>query len=353
MGCLMNKKTKKRIATREQGIDEMIRKDQEIMDKESKLLLLGPGESGKSTILKQIQVIHKKKFDDPEERKKYRLVVFDNVVHSIQSLVTASTRFNNEITNVSESEIEEICNLENDVKYFTKEQANLIQKIWESESIQETYLQRNKFHLFDSAKFFLDNIERITEQDYIPTVKDIIQSRSRTTGIFDVDFNYGDIKFRLSDVGGQRNERRKWIHCFQGVTAVLFVVSLNEYDEKLFEDSNVSRMEESLLLFDEICNSRWFIDTPIILLLNKNDLFEEKIKTKDLNVCFEDYGGGCDYDNALKFIREKFLSLNLRSKTKEIHVREMCATDTDNIDDVFETIKEIVSTDQKKNISNL
>ncbi|KAJ6229164.1 guanine nucleotide-binding protein g(o) subunit alpha [Anaeramoeba flamelloides] len=353
MGCLLNKKKKKQLAEHNQDIDEMLRKEHEEMDKESKLLLLGPGESGKSTILKQIQAIHKKKFDDPEERKKYRLVVFDNVVHSIQSLVTASTHFNNEITNVSESEIEEICSLENDITDFTQEQADLIKKVWESETVQETYLQRNKFHLFDSAKYFLDNIDRITEQDYVPTVKDIIQSRSRTTGIFDVDFNYGDIKFRLWDVGGQRNERRKWMHCFQGVKAVLFVVSLNEYDEKLFEDTNVSRMQESLLLFDEICNSRWFTDIPIILLFNKDDLFREKIKTKDLNVCFDDYEGGCDYDNALKFIREKFLSLNLQSKTKEIHVREMCATDSDNIDNIFKTIKDIISKEQKKDIDIL
>ncbi|KAJ3425071.1 guanine nucleotide-binding protein g(o) subunit alpha [Anaeramoeba flamelloides] len=350
MGCLLNKKVKNDFTSHENGINEMLRKDQEIMESEYKLLLLGPGESGKSTILQQIQIIHKKKFDDLEERKKYRLVVIDNIVHSIQTLVTASVHLQKKIQNTSEKEIEEIFNLENDVKAFTQEQINLIRKIWESDSIQETYTQRNTFHLFDSAKYFLDDLDRITETDYIPTVKDIIQSRSRTSGIFDVDFCYGELNFRLWDVGGQRNERRKWIHCFQGVTAVLFVVSLNEYNQSLFEDSSVSRMQESLLLFDEICNSRWFEETPIILFLNKNDLFQEKIKSVDLNVCFEEYDGGCDYDNALKFIREKFVSLNLKPEDKEIYVRVTCATDTKNIDNVFKTIKDIIITEHTKDM---
>lgn len=95
----------------------------------------------------------------------------------------------------------------------------------------------------------------------------------------------------MIDVGGQRNERKKWIHCFEGVTAIIFVTALSEYDQKCYEDDETNRMKESLLLFDEICNSRWFADTSIILFLNKDDLFREKIKKVDLKVAFPDYNG--------------------------------------------------------------
>ena len=41
---------------------------------------------------------------------------------------------------------------------------------------------------------------------------------------------------RLFDVGGQRSERKKWIHCFEDVTAIIYCVSLNAYDLTLQED---------------------------------------------------------------------------------------------------------------------
>jgi guanine nucleotide-binding protein G(i) subunit alpha len=67
----------------------------------------------------------------------------------------------------------------------------------------------------------------------------------------------------MFDVGGQRSERKKWIHCFENVTAIVFLVAISEYDQ------SINRMQEALVLFDSICNSRWFVRTSIILFLNK------------------------------------------------------------------------------------
>lgn len=63
----------------------------------------------------------------------------------------------------------------------------------------------------------------------------------------------GELKFKLFDVGGQRSERRKWINCFENVTALLFLVAISEYDQSLYEDESINRMQESLALFDSIC----------------------------------------------------------------------------------------------------
>ena len=82
----------------------------------------------------------------------------------------------------------------------------------------------------------------------------------------------------LVDVGGQRNERKKWIHCFQDVTAIIYCCAMNEYDLLLEEDSFTNRMHESLNVFEDILNNPYFTSTPIILFLNKRDLFEEKIQ---------------------------------------------------------------------------
>ena len=95
----------------------------------------------------------------------------------------------------------------------------------------------------------------------------------------------------MFDVGGQRSERKKWIHCFEGVTSIIFCVALSGYDLVLAEDEEMNRMMESMKLFDSICNNKWFVDTSIILFLNKKDLFAEKIRQSPLTVCFPEYKG--------------------------------------------------------------
>lgn len=77
--------------------------------------------------------------------------------------------------------------------------------------------------------------------NYMPTDQDILRSRVKTTGITETMFQVGDLTYRLFDVGGQRSERKKWIHCFENVTALVFLVSLSEYDQMLYEDESVVR----------------------------------------------------------------------------------------------------------------
>jgi guanine nucleotide-binding protein G(i) subunit alpha len=69
---------------------------------------------------------------------------------------------------------------------------------------------------------------------YVPTVNDVLRARVRSTGIEEGEFKFEDVSFKMLDVGGQRSERRKWIHCFDGVTAVIFCVALSEYDQVSF-----------------------------------------------------------------------------------------------------------------------
>lgn len=45
----------------------------------------------------------------------------------------------------------------------------------------------------------------------------------------------------MFDVGGQRSERKKWIHCFEGVTAIIFCVAMSAYDLVLAEDEEMVR----------------------------------------------------------------------------------------------------------------
>lgn len=155
----------------------------------------------------------------------------------------------------------------------------------------------------------------------------------------------------MYDVGGQRNERKKWIHCFDDVTAVIFVAAISEYDQVLYEDSRTNRLVEALELFEEICNSRWFESTAIILFLNKRDLFADKIKHKDIRQpnpvpgepdLFSDYTGGLDYDKGVEYMQKRFLDCNSLPDKRSIFCKTTCATDKDNVELVFNSCKAVI-----------
>ncbi|VDM04590.1 unnamed protein product [Schistocephalus solidus] len=188
---------------------------------------------------------------------------------------------------------------------------------------------------------FLDELDRIGAPKYRPTEQDILRTRVKTTGIVEFKFQLRSLTFRIFDVGGQRSERKKWIHCFEDVTAIVFCVAMSEYDQVLYEDETTNRMQESLKLFDSICNNKWFRETSMILFLNKKDLFEEKIKRSPLTICFPEYTGQQTYSDASRYIQEVFVRKN-RSIAKEIYCHHTCATDTYSMQFVFDAVTDVI-----------
>lgn len=305
----------------------------------SKLLLLGAGESGKSTLFKQMITIYGVGFPE-SERMTYESIVYNNIVTMMQTLCIASDKLSGGVQ--CRESFEYVRDMAQDER-INASNVNHFHALWADKGIQRTYEQRSKFQLPDSASYFFENLDRISTEGYIPSEQDVLRSRIRTTGITESSFAIEGNKFKLFDVGGQRNERKKWIHCFESVTAVLFVGVLSEYDLKLFEDEKMNRMEETLNLFDEICNSRWFHDTAIILFLNKRDVFAEKIRKVPLTVCplFVDYAGDNTYEAGCELIEAAFHAKN-RNAEKTIYAHVTCATDTDNVAAVFGAVKDII-----------
>jgi len=308
-----------------------------------KLLLLGAGESGKTTVTKQMKIIHMNGYT-PEELLSQRETIFSNVLQSMQVLVNATEnlQLSDLVLEENKERFEAFKSEEVVARHeISKELGQDILALWKDPGIQAAYERNNEFQLIDSAAYFFANIDRIVEEDYCPTEEDLLRARVITSGIRELSFNHGGVRWRIVDVGGQRNERKKWIHCFQDVTSLLFCVAMSEYDKKLFEDELVNRMHESLALFDEICNCQWFYETSVMLFLNKSDLFREKIQRVDMKCCFENYIGGCDYEQGVKFLKKKFTGLN-PNRQKPIYVHVTCATDTNNMRYVFNAVKDIV-----------
>ena len=85
---------------------------------------------------------------------------------------------------------------------------------------------------------FFEDVDRLFARDYLPTDQDVLRSRLRTTGIIETVFDLGNLTYRMFDVGGQRSERKKWIHCFENVNCLLFLVAISGYDQCLVEDKD-------------------------------------------------------------------------------------------------------------------
>jgi len=332
------KKRRKAEKDRTKALENKCRQDHEADQQINKLLLLGAGESGKSTLFKQMITIYGKGFPEAE-RKPYVSIIANNIISSCKNLATQSAKYT-AITEANQDVVKMIHELKGDEE-LDMQMAKDFQRFWADPGTKATYEQRAHYQLTDSTAYFFDKIMEIGAPGYIPSEQDVLRSRVRTTGIVENSFEIDGNGFKMYDVGGQRNERKKWIHCFESVTAVLFVAAISAYDQVLYEDETTNRMIEALNLFEEICNSRWFRETAMILFLNKRDLFAEKIQKVSLRVCFPEYSGGDNYDAGTQFLQDQFTSKN-RNPEKQIYSHITCATDTSNVEAVFNAAKDII-----------
>lgn len=323
-------------------IERQLNEDRKKLKKEVKILLLGPGESGKSTIFKQMKIIQDDGGFSTDELLEFKYVVYANAISQMKCLVDAGVKLNMGVANpANERPFERIGAVAPGGDAWSGEVAQDIKGLWADKGMRDIYALRDKhYQLNDCASYFFDNVDRFMANGFVPTQEDVLRARVRTTGIQEAEFKFDELVFRMLDVGGQRSERRKWIHCFDSVTAVMFCVALSEYDQKLREDNHQNRMMESLMLFDEVLNSHWFKSTTFILFLNKTDLFKEKIARVDLNVCWPNYTGGRNFENASAFIKQKFLDQNKTAHT--IYPHFTCAISTENIEFVFRCVRETV-----------
>ena len=191
-------------------------------------------------------------------------------------------------------------------------------------------------------------MDEILDPSYTPNEQDVLRSRVSTTGIVETTFTAGNITCQLCDVGGQRSERRKWLHCFDDVKAVLFVIALSGYDMTLTEDGITNQVEESLNLFQAICVNKFFKDSSFILFLNKLDLFTEKINDTNhhLRLFFPQYTGPeHDVSAAKEFILSQVLARNL-DRNRTIYPHFTTATDTSNVKLVFKMVLEKIASER-------
>ena len=194
--------------------------------------------------------------------------------------------------------------------------------------------------------YFIENLDRVGESNYEPTDQDVLRTRVKTTGVSSIEFTFKKVQFRMFDVGGQRSERKKWIHCFDNVTAIMFVVSIAEYDQVLEEDGVTNRMMESMELFENIVNNTYFKKKSFIVFFNKKDLFEKKIQDKSIKDTFPEYTGDPkSFTESSEYLVKAYLGKNRgECSERSMYPHLTTATDTEHVKFVFVTVADIILT---------
>jgi len=291
------------------AIDRQMRVEREMSRKTIRLIILGIGHAGKSTVMKQLKLLFGVA-PTLQERKFMTDIIVRQVVRDLQLLIRKTEEFSMQETPFADEALKDMIRDMDPFCRLTPEIWEALRYIWSEVSIQFTWQNRSTFHVNDSLSYFMNNIDRLSQASYIPSQMDLVHAKVSTLGIAQQTFTFNHTDFKITDVGGQRSERRKWVHLFSDVTAIMYVAALNDFDRFLEEDARQNALAESMAVFHEMYDSPHLHNVTFFLFLNKIDLFMEKLPRVPVNSvdCFRDFKGPPgDVRAALRYFMFRFM----------------------------------------------
>eukprot|EP00158_Paraphelidium_tribonemae_P003674 Partr_v1_DN26290_c0_g1_i1_m48301 putative Guanine nucleotide binding protein (G protein) alpha len=153
-------------------------------------------------------------------------------------------------------------------------------------------LQRGaEYNQLDSATYFLEHAKRIIDDDFVPLDDDILRVRNTTFRQEETVFPRvsEELDIKVFDLGGRVGQRKKWMDFFDNVDAIIFIASLSCYDQRMEEDPSKNQMMDTLTTFETVIKHPSIVAIPVIVFLNKIDLFRQKVKIRKVSDWMPDY----------------------------------------------------------------
>ncbi|XP_053552642.1 guanine nucleotide-binding protein G(i) subunit alpha-1-like isoform X2 [Bombina bombina] len=302
MSCRQSSKNR----SRSKKIDQYLQQEKKRLRREVKVLLLGTRESGKSTIMKQMKIIYEGDYSE-EERRQYRAAVYSDTIQYITDIVSAMESLGigfGDVARADDARQLAVFARGAEKGVMSEELAGVIKRLWEDVGVQTCFSHSPQYKHNNSASYFLNDLDRICQSDYIPTQKDVLCTRDKTTCFTEVNIPYMDINITLVDPGQHRTNFKKWIHCFSEVISIIFCVDINDYEQLLDKNHEKTKLLDSILVAT---------NTPVIIFFNKKDQFK--------------HSGSITYDH----IHKQVLHEELNNPKYLIFGFFSCAQDTQNM----------------------
>ncbi|VDK55509.1 unnamed protein product [Anisakis simplex] len=248
-------------------------------------------ELGNQKLLLLGLILHKNGFTEAEIDDK-RAIIYSNTITGMSNLLRALPQLGY-CLELAEREMDakrilSLVDCGKDSQPLTPDIYDALKNLWNDRSVQKAFTRRSEYQMGDSVAYFMEHLDRIYAPNYRPTVQDILHTRVPTAGVVQ------------------------------------------------------NRLMESMDLFAQICNSKWFLKASMILFLNKKDLFIEKIRIVPIKVLFESYDGDNSYESSVAYVKKRFNRLNENKHGKKIYIHETCATDTNQVQLVIDSVVDTV-----------
>ncbi|KAE9552315.1 hypothetical protein FO519_004472 [Halicephalobus sp. NKZ332] len=299
--------------------------------------VVGAAESGKTTLLSQIRMLHKQPFSNSELIHR-RAFIYANILNSMKIIINYAEANNLKFSAENQKKAKEVLyTIEECIGPFNEEEFQILNKLWKDPVIQEAYKRRGEYNLNDSTRYFFDNLERINKSDFQPTSTDLIRAYCPTIGIQNIVFTAKNRSFQLFDIGGQKVDRRKWATMYDGLDAIFFCLAISEYDQKFEDDERESRLMDSLNLLEQICEEPKFESTPIFVFMNEADVLKEKLGKFPLKDYLPDYEGKNEKE-AMDFLLRKVEEKCKYHDENLISIQYTCLIDNDEMEKILDNV---------------
>ena len=339
------KRSKNRKKNNKNNNDTTKKKQQQPQPTRYKILLLGPGMSGKTTLFKQMKKLHGPQYTQ-KDFVNCKTHLTANLIESFRKLciysdILAEQHKSNNDNNDNESDTKSTSQsqqeTEKEERWTTRvlsenrairdkvarlnDRAPFDDKLYrdftvllKDPGIQKTLDHRYQFQLNDNFDYLIKHMDKYCKPQYIPTFEDYLNVKQRTVGIqkltFSLPAKHGNDQsmehYDIHDAGGQRTERKKWMHVIQNATAFMFVAAISGYNQSLWEEPSYNRMKEAIHLFRRIYHMDALKRAHVILFLNKVDLFDKKVTKYSIKEQFPEYKGKETPDDVKKYIVQQF-----------------------------------------------